>query len=190
MVAVTACKLASELSTIESSAAASTRAVGRMSVAIRDILAATDAADETDGEEVVCVCACTGLRVRRKGKTALLGRLEEDKHSGHSHTDDDDDDEDDDDPVKGGDVAGEGDEGVPEVTGAYTACFSRTSCDRTASRSMRSRMRRCRGPLGHDTTSRSAEAGRVGGGDEAGPDETTRTTWSCYEREGSFGSML
>ena len=47
---------------IESSAAASTRAVGRMWVAMRDILAAADTDEDEDDEEeeedvMVCVCA-------------------------------------------------------------------------------------------------------------------------------------
>ena len=149
-------------------------------MAVRDILTATDEAEEEDGEEVVCVCACDGLRLRRKGKgkTALAGRLADDVHPGHSHADvngddDDDDDEDDDDDD---DITGDGDKGAAAVPGvAYTSCFSSASWARTANRSMRSLMRRCRGPLGQDTTNRSVVEGMVGGGDETGPDETTRT---------------
>ena len=133
-----------------------------------------------------------GLRLRRKGKTdPLVGRLVVDvhKHSGHSHADNGDND---DDPFEGDDVARDEDEdesgdSCPVPGEAYTVCLSSTICDLTASRSMRSLMRRCKGPLGQDTTSRSAEAGTVVGDDDddddddddTGPEEETiRTIWS------------
>ena len=57
----------------------------------------------------MCVCVCDGLRLSRKGNTALVGRLVEVAHSGHPHAVDDDDDNE--------DMAGDGDDGSASVTG-------------------------------------------------------------------------
>ena len=62
----------------------------------------------------MCVCVCDGLRLSRKGNTALVGFLVEVAHSGHPHAVDGDDDEEDGDDE---DMACIGEDESASVTG-------------------------------------------------------------------------